>query len=317
MPIFVLDIHGDGRAAAAPDLAATGAATWRWFHWDLDDPALPGWAGDHLPAIPASALTHSETRPRCDGFEDGLILNLRAVNLNPGQAADEMVSIRMWVTTGTVVTVRRRRTFALDELRADCEAGAAPVSTAAFLVRLLDLLGQRIRDQMLALDALTETLETAFEDDEDAGRTPDVAALKEPRRRTIRLLRYMAPQAEALRGLHHLDTPLLTRAQRAALREPVHLLALSVEGLMAVKARLEALQDAHHALAAAQLGRNGYGLSLVAAVFLPLGFVTGLFGVNLGGMPGLDQPLAFGILCLALVGLGAGSVLLLRWLRLL
>ncbi|MGI9354547.1 MAG: CorA family divalent cation transporter [Rhizobiaceae bacterium] len=32
---------------------------------------------------------------------------------------------------------------------------------------------------------------------------------------------------------------------------------------------------------------NTYALSIVAAIFLPLGFLTGLLGINVGGMPGL------------------------------
>ena len=34
-------------------------------------------------------------------------------------------------------------------------------------------------------------------------------------------------------------------------------------------------------------------LSVVAAVFLPLTFITGLLGMNVGGLPGLNSPLGF------------------------
>lgn len=35
---------------------------------------------------------------------------------------------------------------------------------------------------------------------------------------------------------------------------------------------------------------------MIASIFLPLGFLTGLFGVNVGGMPGTDNESAFWIL---------------------
>ena len=41
------------------------------------------------------------------------------------------------------------------------------------------------------------------------------------------------------------------------------------------------------------LDRTMYVLSIVAAIFLPLGFLTGLLGINVGGMPGMDDPDAF------------------------
>ena len=45
------------------------------------------------------------------------------------------------------------------------------------------------------------------------------------------------------------------------------------------------------ALAASE--RTSYLLTIVAAIFLPLGFLTGLLGINVGGMPGVDDPHAF------------------------
>ncbi|MEO0500584.1 MAG: CorA family divalent cation transporter, partial [Pseudomonadota bacterium] len=44
-----------------------------------------------------------------------------------------------------------------------------------------------------------------------------------------------------------------------------------------------------------RMNRNMYVLSIVAAIFLPLGFLTGLFGINVGGMPGVDNVDAFWI----------------------
>jgi zinc transporter len=63
--------------------------------------------------------------------------------------------------------------------------------------------------------------------------------------------------------------------------------------------------------------RNGYALSIVAAIFLPLGFLTGLFGVNIGGMPGIENAWGFAILCISMVGLAGLMYLVLkafRWL---
>lgn len=41
------------------------------------------------------------------------------------------------------------------------------------------------------------------------------------------------------------------------------------------------------------LNGNMLLLSIVAGVFLPLGFVTGLLGMNVAGIPWSDSPIAF------------------------
>lgn len=310
MPLHVLDIHADGTASPAPDTAPEGPGVYRWFHFDLADPILGPWAEAHLPELAAAALVESETRPRSDVLGDGLILNLRAVNLNPGEAADQMASIRLWVTRGLIVTVRRRRVFSLDLIRDAAAAGDAPRTTGAFLAELVANLGKRIRDEVLRIEAELEDLELRLEE-EDA----DSGDLKGPRKRVIRFLRYMHPQRDALLGLIEGDIPPVEEDARLELRESTNQFLLATEALEAQKARLEALTDHAHALLTEQLARNGYTLSLVAAVFLPLSFLTGLFGVNLGGIPGMNHPAAFSLLSLSLAVIGVAAIVMLRWKR--
>jgi zinc transporter len=52
-----------------------------------------------------------------------------------------------------------------------------------------------------------------------------------------------------------------------------------------------------------------YVLSVVAAIFLPLGFLTGLLGINVGGIPGAEYPWAFLLFILFLVGIVAVQML--------
>jgi zinc transporter len=46
-----------------------------------------------------------------------------------------------------------------------------------------------------------------------------------------------------------------------------------------------------------------YMLSVLAAIFLPLGFLTGLLGINVGGFPGAENPWAFLLFLLFLAGI--------------
>ena len=57
-----------------------------------------------------------------------------------------------------------------------------------------------------------------------------------------------------------------------------------------------------------QLNRNTYVLTAIAAIFLPPSLLTGLLGVNVGGMPGLQNPLGFGITVGAILLMGAVEI---------
>jgi zinc transporter len=64
-----------------------------------------------------------------------------------------------------------------------------------------------------------------------------------------------------------------------------------------------------------QLNSRMYVLSVVAAIFLPLGFLTGLFGINVGGIPMAENPQGFIDIVLMLLLITGLQVVLFRWRR--
>lgn len=311
MPLCVFDIHPDGSATQPQDTALTGMGTYRWWHFDLSDADLALWIADHLDPIPGQALLQTETRPRCDPYRNGLMLNLRGINLNEGQPADQMVSVRMWVTDDAIVTVRVRKVFALDALRRQIEAGTPPPSSATFLLALIRDLTDRIQAQVTDTARITEF----FEDDLEDANTPPPIELPVVRRQVIRMRRYLEPQRLAISRLANSEMVVIGAEDLLEMRELANRTTIAVEELDALRDRLVAVQDEHEQITARKQARHGHILSTAAAVFLPLGFLTGLFGVNIAGMPGLENPSAFWILCLAMICLTLGMIVLIRWLR--
>jgi len=312
MPLCVFDIFPDGTTQVPSDTALTGPGAYRWWHFDISNQEFPEWATKRLAEIPAQALMQPETRPRCDQYEDGLILNLRGINLNEGQDTDQMVSVRMWVEDRALITVRVRRVFAIEEIRTLAEAQKAPATPAAFLEALINRLTTRIQTEVQSIGKLTQF----YEDDLDDQDTKPPKDLPDVRRSVIRLRRYLEPQRAALKQLAVLDLPLIPAPDGLRLRELANRTTIAVEELDALKERLITVQEEHDQHVANQQARHGYVLSLAAAVFLPLGFLTGLFGVNIAGMPGMQSPNAFWILCAGMIGLAfvmLGILRLFRW----
>jgi zinc transporter len=121
--------------------------------------------------------------------------------------------------------------------------------------------------------------------------------------------RFITPQRDAIAALAQLDNWVIEQTESTELREAANLTKRIVEELDATRERLQALQDQLDANRSQALSRHSYLLSVVAAIFLPLGFLTGLFGVNVAGIPGVENPMAF--LWLAGVSVMLGLVLFL------
>jgi zinc transporter len=88
-----------------------------------------------------------------------------------------------------------------------------------------------------------------------------------------------------------------------------------VEDLDAARERAGVVQDELHSLISDQMNRTMYLLTVVAAILLPPSLITGLLGVNVGGMPGTDNPLSFSIVIVLLVALAVIEIAILRRLK--
>ena len=77
-----------------------------------------------------------------------------------------------------------------------------------------------------------------------------------------------------------------------------------LDDLDAGVARTAVLADEINNLMAEATNRRAYQMSVMALLFLPASFLTGLFGINLGGIPGAENPTAFWVFCGSLGGAG-------------
>ena len=285
-------------------------AALRWVHRDPDDPADAARPCHRLPALVAAAVGAPETRPRCQPLAGGVLLNLRGVDRAGAEGSGKTVSVRIWAEPGLIATARRRTVPALDAIRAGPAGTRAPPTRSRLVA---DLCGALVS----GLEEVTVALEDATDDMEEALLRPDAPAtdelqLAEMRRQAIRLRRHLAPQRDALARLASPETAVIEPHEGAALREISDRATRSVEEIDGARERLAALADHLDARRAAWMGRHGYVLTLVAAVFLPLQFLTGLFGVNLAGIPGAGAPWSFPALALGCLAVGLALWLLFR-----
>ncbi|MEY8098086.1 zinc transporter ZntB [Falsihalocynthiibacter sp. S25ZX9] len=292
-PICAFNVSSEGgcERIVAPlgpkiELPATG---YLWLHFDLNDANLEAWIEQVLPRTAARALLQPETRPRCDRLEDGMILTLRGVNLNPGADPNDMVSVRLWIQEGLIVSARARKIWAVDAIRQKMETGVGPESIGAFLAELTYGLTKRIEKVSLDLVEGTDAVE-----DSAMSQVQRVSGeLSALRHSVIKIRRFVRPQTEAIADLSSGSTWTFEPHQRDVLKEVANRAVRTMEELDATSDRLHVIQEHLDMLHATTLGRNSYVLSVVAAIFLPLGFLTGLFGINVGGMPGLDSRYGF------------------------
>lgn len=309
----------DGRGGGAV-LDWKGVRRWRredgplWVHLDCTVPEAREWilTESGIDPVVAEALLQGETRPRTVVAPDGVLVVLRGVNLSPGADPEDMVAIRMWLTADRIITTRRRHLLSVDDVREALHHGRGPVDPGTFLVAIADRLIARAAGVITDLDDQVDELEEAVLTRESHALR---ASLADVRREAIGLRRYLAPQRDAMARLHLEPSALLSNLDRTRLREIADRVTRYVEDLDAARDRAAVTQEELVARLSEQLNQRMYVLSVVAALFLPLGFLTGLLGINVGGIPGAENPYAFAEVTLFLALLAGMVLVLFKWRR--
>lgn len=314
---FAYALGADGSRALAEDeiIDCLRAETLGWLHLDASEPGASTWISEHLPFLDPhaqAALLHPATRPRVTEIDHGLLAVFRGVNLNEGADPEDMVSVRCYAHKERIVTVSLRRVRALEDIAAACEAGQGPTSPGAFLALLADNLTGRIEQFTGALMEQLDTLEEAVLSEANPELRQQIINM---RMRSVIFHRYVVPQRDAVSDFLSLDKHLLDKHSRRQAEETRQRLARVAEDLVALRENCAILREEIAAQMSDRLNRNMYILSVVTVVFLPLGFLTGLFGINIGGMPGVNSPMAFWIFCGVLLALLVACLALFRRLR--
>jgi zinc transporter len=285
-----------GGDSAVRRLSAAEAATYSgpgfvWSHIEAADEASLAWLkqANDIPDVAAAALVATETRPRCDMIEQGALINLRGpAEVEPADS-DRLVSIRIWVREGRVCSVSRRPLVATQQVVAATDAGS--------LNDPGDLVAEYARAISTELDPQVADLGDRLDDTETDDDPRQAYRLRREianiRSEAIAFRRFVAPNRDALLTLAGLPVTWLAQEDRLHIKEAADRFARMTEELEAVRERAALVHEQLTDLRAEQIDSRALLLSIVALIFLPLTFISGLLGMNVEGIPYAKEPWAF------------------------
>ena len=282
-----------------------------WIHLHLDAARARQWLGERsgLDPVAVEALLYEETRPRSTPMGEGLLVNLRGVNLNPGADPEDMVAVRIHIDAHRAITVRRGKLMAIQDIRDQIAENAAPRGAGEFLVDLADRLVERMGPVIADLDDGVDAVEDKVLSAAGAALRTELWQL---RRTAIALRRYIAPQRDAMGRLLTERIGWMDSHSTQRMREVADRITRYVEDLDTMRDRAAVVQDELTTRLTDQMNRNMYLLSIIAGIFLPLSLVTGILGINVGGIPGDKWGWSFYVVLAGLCAMGAAEYWIFR-----
>lgn len=288
---FAYRIVGGKAKAIDHDTALRGRTGFSWVHLDGIGEREQGWLRDKakLDEIIVETLTATESRPRCDVFEHSAFVNLRGLTDAEMSASDPLASIRIWARRGLVISTTRKQLTAMAEVRKDLEAGK--------ILDPGDLIAAFADEITFELDPEVAQLGDSLDDCEQELDPDHVFELRrkvnEVRSKSIGYRRFLFPQRDALEKLANVKAAWLQDDDRIHLSAAADRAARMAEELEAIRERASLTHDALTDMRAEQIDQRSLLISVIAMIFLPLTFVTGLYGMNVKGIWFQDEPWAF------------------------
>ena len=289
-----------------------------WVHMDWMGDGVRDWlitvAG--LDVTIADTLSTRGTRPAVFFYDAGYSLNLRGVNLNAENDPADMISVRFWATSNMVITLRNQPLRAFDDIRAAIAEHKAPNGVDDFVLTVAERLAFRVENVVRGMEEDVEVIE----DDQETVTEGKTLALRkrgsEVRHRLSRLRRHLGPQRDALSNYVELkpawSDKRFKRRARALTDKTVRL----VEEFDSLRERIQIVNENLMALESEQMNRTMYWLTVIAGLFLPISFVTGLLGINVGGVPASNSPYGFLSVSILLAAITAFEIWLFKKMRL-
>ncbi|MEN9419351.1 MAG: hypothetical protein RI988_2971 [Pseudomonadota bacterium] len=290
------EIGSAAEAAALIDAATEGFI---WVHLNLSHAATVHWLRAHAGL---SERFHEEIEggsrsARIDRDGEGLLAVLNDVTYDFEFGARDVETLWMSVRQRLVVSVRKRPLRAVDHLRNDVRAGARLDNSIDLLDRLMQLQADELQR---ILRASSERLDDVEDEVLSAHQVLPVRELAGMRRLLVRLQRLLTPEPAALARviarppgwMGDQDVPHLTQAYEE--------FTLVLRDIAALQDRVRLLQDECSTRLAEQTGRSVFTLTMVTVLALPINLISGMFGMNVGGIPLADHTSGFLLMVLAI-----------------
>ena len=275
-----------------------------WIDVDLDEPGAEEWLAERLELCESTRelLAESNTNSRRALVPEGLALRVCYTGQEGDEiGADAVSRLGLIVTAERMVSVRRGPNREIDAIWGGVSSGSLEADVGWNALALL--LGELAERVEVTLDSLAATLDELEDLVFDAGNNLPIDELGQVRRRLIRDRRSISALSRAIEevaddrsvAMHAASSEELTAVAQAMGRHE-RTAAFYLE-------RANLLRDQIQSQLSERMNNATLRLGVVATVFLPLGFLTGLLGINVAGIPGNHDPEAFWMVCAILTGL--------------
>jgi len=259
-----------------------------WSHVNVSRAGAEGWMRAHanLSENFFEALHEGSRSTRIERDGDALFAVINDVTFDFAFDASDVSTLWVSVRNDVVISARRQPLRSVDRLRMAAKQGAGFDSSVALLDELL-------RDQADELQRIARKAADRVDVIEDAVLTGQherhAAELARLRRLMVRLQRMLAPEPSALARTLAYPPAWVAANDTQRLQQASEEFAVVLRDIASLQERIKLMQEEAAARISDANSRTLFTLTMVTVLALPINLISGLFGMNVGGIPLADH----------------------------
>lgn len=234
--------------------------------------------GLHVLALEDVVNLHQ--RPKFEDYGDTEFIVLRMPSLSPHL---DLEQVSMFVRDGLVITVQERPGDCFDSLRDRIRNGKGRIRQRGGAYLAYAVLDAIVETFYPVVESYTDQLEE-IESRVLANQTEDIVAEIHAVRHDLRVLRRtVAPTREVLSAMARADASDAQGDTHIFLRDCHDHTVQLMEALDTNRELASSLMDMHLSNVSMRMNEVMKVLTIIATIFMPLGFIAGLYGMNFDG----------------------------------
>ena len=257
-------------------------------------------------------VLNTEAMPKVENYEDVLFMNMKMLQWNPEAKIIESEQISFVLGEHYLLSFQEKKGDVFDSVRERLLNGLSKARSKGIDFLAYVLIDKIVDNYFLILEGIEDHIED-IEDEliKDSGEVTPVQ-LMHIKKQLIQLRKFVYPLRDEIRKLQHDETKLIERGTVKYINDLYDHLQNIIQNLESFRDTVSNLMDLYSSTVSNKLNAVMKTLTVVGAIFIPLTFIVGVYGMNFDYMPELHQPWGYTVVWVVMIAVTAGMVLYMK-----
>jgi len=273
-----------------------------------------------VPVIASSFAIHpltvedildTDRRPKAEVFDNYLYISLKSIQSAPAESDGALVfeQISLILTTHAVITFQEIPGDSFDAIRRRIATAAGPIRKSGADFLAYSLIDALVDEYFLAAESISDAVglleEQAVNDLEDSF----ITRAQDVKQELLDMRRAVLPVRDSLLSLTRGEYAIIGKDLYPFFRDLLDNLSEVLESIDSSRDMLTGAVEINLAAKSNQMNQVMKVLTIIATIFIPLTFISGLYGMNFVHMPELDEPWAYPLVLVLMLATAAGMII--------